>query len=158
MPDGVYKSDILEWASQQAALLRRIARGERVNDVDWDHVIEEIEDVGLSELAAVRSHLRQLLLHLMKLSAWPSSAACEHWRNELDPFQAEAAERFAPSMRQRLDIPALYERSLRAVSRMRIDGRPPEALPQTCPFTLEELLTGDTDELAAQLAGEAEPN
>jgi hypothetical protein len=137
MPDGVYNRDILEWARHQAALLRRIPRGERVNDVDWEHVIEEIEDVGLSELAAVRSFLLQLFLHMMKPGRWPTSLAREHWRNEVDIFQVEAAERFAPSMRQRLDAPGLYQQSLRAVSRMRIDGRSPEALPQICPFTLE---------------------
>jgi hypothetical protein len=36
-------------------VLRRVAKGERVNEVDWDHVIDEIEDVGLSELHAVES-------------------------------------------------------------------------------------------------------
>jgi Domain of unknown function DUF29 len=107
MPDDLYDRDVLEWAEQQAALLRRIARGERVNDLDWEHVAEEIEDVGLSELSAVRSYLRQLLLHMMKLCGWPACQTCEHWRNELDIFQAEAAERFTPTMRQRLDIPTL---------------------------------------------------
>ena len=65
MPDDLYHRDALAWAEQQAALLRRVARGERVNDIDWDHVVEEIEDVGLSELNAVRSYLRQILAHLL---------------------------------------------------------------------------------------------
>jgi hypothetical protein len=151
MPDDLYDRDVLEWAEQQAALLRRIARGERVNDLDWEHVAEEIEDVGLSELSAVRSYLRQLLLHMMKLCGWPACQACEHWRNELDIFQAEAAERFTPTMRQRLDIPTLYQQARRAVSRMRIDGQPPDPLRDSCPFTLDDLLSGDTDELIARL-------
>jgi hypothetical protein len=158
MADDAYDHDILEWAEHQAALLRRTARGERVNDVDWEHVIEEIEDVGLSELSAVRSYLRQLLIHMMKLGGWPESPAREHWRNELDIFQAERVERFAPSMRQRLDIPALYQQSLRAVSRMHIDGRPPETLSTECPFTLEELLLGDTAELATRLRAQSGSN
>lgn len=48
MPDDLYERDILIWSEQQADLLRRVARGERVNGVDWAHVAEEIEDVGLS--------------------------------------------------------------------------------------------------------------
>jgi hypothetical protein len=155
MPDDLYDRDILEWAEEQATLLRRVARGERVNDVDWEHVVEEIEDVGLSELSAVRSYLRQLMLHMMKLRGWPACTACEHWRNELDVFQAEAAERFAPSMRQRLDVPELYQRVRRAVSRMRIDGQPSDPLPDICPFTLDDLLSGDTDELVGRLGGGA---
>lgn len=58
MPDGLYEHDILTWAEQQAALLRRLAKGERVDAaVDWPHVIEELQDVGLAELRACESLL-----------------------------------------------------------------------------------------------------
>ena len=67
MPDILYDRDALAWSEQQAALLRRHAAGERVNGIDWDHVVEEIEDVGLSELRMVRSYLGLILLHLLKL-------------------------------------------------------------------------------------------
>src|SRR4030081_2972905 len=90
MPDDLYDRDVLAWSERQAALLRRVARGERVNDVDWDHVVEEIEDVGISELNAVHSYLRQMLAHLLKLHGWPDSDACEHWRNEVATFQVDA--------------------------------------------------------------------
>ena len=44
---NLYDTDAVTWAKQQAALLRRLAAGERVNDqVDWENVVEEIEDVG----------------------------------------------------------------------------------------------------------------
>jgi hypothetical protein len=150
MLDDLYDRDILEWAGQQAALLRRVARGERVNEVDWDHVALEIEDVGASELSAVRSHLRQLLLHLLKLHGWPGSASAEHWRNELDVFQTEAQARFAPSMRQRIDVAAIYQQARRAVGRMLNYGEPPSALPEQCPFSLDDLLYGDTLALVAR--------
>ncbi len=53
MPDDLYQRDALAWAEHQAALLRRLARGERLNEmVDWSNVIEEVEDVGPSELRA----------------------------------------------------------------------------------------------------------
>ena len=56
MPDDLYERDILSWAERQSALLRRLANGERLNEaVDWPHVIEEIEDVGRSELRACES-------------------------------------------------------------------------------------------------------
>jgi hypothetical protein len=71
MPDDLYDRDALAWSERQAALLRRVARGERVNDVDWDHVVEEIEDVGISELNAVQSYLDQILVQLLKLHGWP---------------------------------------------------------------------------------------
>jgi len=151
MPDDLYDRDILAWSEHQSSLLRRVARGERVNEVDWPHVVEEIEDVGLSELNAVRSNLKQLLIHLLKLQGWPNCTAREHWLNELDVFQDEAAERFTPAMRQRIDPTALYAKALRIVRKMRIDGGSSEGLPQACPFTLDDLLQGETDKLVAQL-------
>ena len=42
-----YDTDIALWSVHQAELLRRMAKGERVNDqVDWENVAEEIEDMG----------------------------------------------------------------------------------------------------------------
>jgi hypothetical protein len=71
-----YDTDILDWSERQAALLRRLADGERVNDaVDWPNVIEEVESVGRSELAAVESLLTQALSHMLKQIAWPNVPA-----------------------------------------------------------------------------------
>ena len=53
MSQTVYDTDILAWSETQSNLLRRLARGERVNGLDWDHVAEEIADVGISELNKV---------------------------------------------------------------------------------------------------------
>ena len=59
MPDGLYERDAFAWSERQADLLRRLAAGERVNEaVDWPYVIEEVQDLGLSELRACRSLLR----------------------------------------------------------------------------------------------------
>ena len=71
MPDELYHEDVLVWSERQAERLRRVAHGERVNDVDWEHVIEEIEDVGVSELHAVQSLLQQAIVHLLKVYGWP---------------------------------------------------------------------------------------
>ena len=152
MPDDLYDRDILAWSEHQSALLRRVARGERLNDVDWDHVVEEIEDVGLSELNAVRSYLRQMLVHLLKLYGWAESTARDHWRMELSGFQADASQRFAPSMRQRIDVAELYRRARKQLVAMRVDNKLPRPLPDHCPFSLDDLLEGDPQELEARLA------
>lgn len=154
MPDGLYEHDALAWADRQAALLRRLAAGERVNDaVDWPRVIEEIEDVGLSGLRACRSLLRQALIHLLKLHAWPDSPAAAHWRSEAGVFLADAEDCFAPSMRQRVELDALYAKAL-GLAREATDATGgPRPLPDGCPFTLDELLAGSVAELAARLDG-----
>jgi septal ring factor EnvC (AmiA/AmiB activator) len=43
----LYGDDIRLWSEKQSALLRRLAAGEAVSDqVDWSHLVEEIEDLG----------------------------------------------------------------------------------------------------------------
>ena len=152
MPDDLYHRDVLAWSAHQADLLRRAGRGERVNDVDWDLVAEEIEDVGLSELNAVRSFLRLTIVHLMKIRGWPGSSAIAHWRSEIVGFQAEAADRFAPSMRQKIDLDAIYRVALTQVQQDTYGRKKPRALPPSCPFTLDQLLTQTPRTLEAVLA------
>jgi len=146
MPDGLYERDILDWADRQSALLRRLARGERVNDaIDWPHVIEEVQDVGLSELRACESLLRQALLHLLKLHLEPDALAVPHWRGEVVGFLGDATGRFTPSMRQRIDLPGLWRLALRQIAAER--GTRPAGLPDECPFMLDDLLAKEADPL-----------
>ena len=162
MPDGLYERDALAWAEQQAALLRRLAAGEGVNEaVDWPNVIEEVQDVGLSELRACRSLLRQALVHLLKLHAWPGSPAAAHWRDEVMMFLADAEDRFTPSMRQRIDLDELYAKAMHLARAATDATGEPRLLAEACPFTLNELLAGrpDVAALVAKLgsAGKAGP-
>jgi hypothetical protein len=137
----LYDSDILLWSEQQAELLRRLAAGERVNDqVDWENVAEEVESVGRDQLHAVESLLVQALLHMLKAQAWPACRDAAAWRAESIRFRGDAAARYAPSMRQRLDLAHLYRRALRALPET-MGGQPPLAVPETCPMTLDEMLS-----------------
>jgi hypothetical protein len=137
----LYDDDILLWSERQAALLRRLAAGERVNDeVDWENVVEEIEDVGRSSLRACRSQLLQALLHELKAEAWPQSRDAPHWRSEARVARINATDAFAPSMRRRIDLADLYAKALRAKPET-VDGQPPLPVPQTCPLTLDDLLS-----------------
>ncbi len=152
MPDDLYSQDILAWSENQADLLRRVARGERVNGVDWEHVVEEIEDVGNSQLSAVESFLRLMLTHLLKVHGWPESPSVAHWRDEIALFQADADQRYVASMRQKIDLDRLYDRAKRQLADAAYDGRQPVPWPETCPFTLDQLLTERRPVLEAVLA------
>ena len=151
MENELYWQDILLWSEGQAELLRRLARGERVDGVDWDHVIEEVEDVGRSEWHSVEALLLQATVHLLKATAWPDAPPSEHWRSEVIGFLLLARRRFAPSMRKRISVEEVYGDALKQVRATTIDGRPPAALPDQCPFTLDALLSADRDALEAQL-------
>lgn len=146
MDHTVYDVDILEWSEHQAALLRRTAAGERVNDLDWPNIIEEIESVGLSELRRVESLLFQALLHHLKILAWPQSRDIEHWNNEAIEFRAQASLAFLPVMYRRIDVNRLYAKALRVLRASMIDGQPPLPVPEVCNTTLDELLSDPSNE------------
>ena len=142
MPDGLYEHDALAWAGRQSALLRRLAMGEGVNEaVDWPHVIEEVQDVGLSELRACQSLLEQALTHLHML---PESQSANHWRDEVRAFQDDVQRRFTPSMRQRIGLEDLYEKAANRIrAAMEDDGAASCPLPDICLFGLDDFLTGE---------------
>jgi hypothetical protein len=139
-----YEADILRWSEHQAALLRRRAAGELVNEaeLDWPNIAEEIEAVGSEQLHAVTSLLTQAILHMLKAEAWQLSGEVPHWRAEARRFRGDAADRFAPSMRQRIDMVKLYRRALRAMPET-IDGQVPLPVPDACPVTLDDLLADE---------------
>src|SRR5579862_9068169 len=101
----LYATDILLWSEQQADLLRRLARGERVNEqIDWENLTEEVEALGRTERRACESYLIQALLQDLKAAAWPSSREVPHWRAEARLARVNAKAAFTPSMRQRIDL------------------------------------------------------
>src|SRR4051794_7141096 len=64
---AIYDADFAEWAEQTAELIR----AGQLGDVDLKHVAEEIGDLASGEQRAVRSQLKRLLLHLIKLRIQP---------------------------------------------------------------------------------------
>src|SRR4051812_41900571 len=136
-----YDTDILTWSERQAALLRRRAASELINeaDLDWTNIAEEIEDVGSNRLHAVESLLVQALRRMLKAEAWPLSRDAPTWRADAIDFRRQARRRFVPSMRQKIDIADLYADALAALPET-IDGVPPLPVPTECPVTLDEML------------------
>jgi hypothetical protein len=138
-----YDDDILIWSQRQGELLRRLAAGERVNDqIDWENVVEEVESVGREQLHAVQSLLMQALVHMLKADAWPLARDAPSWRADAVGFRAQAANRYVPSMRQRIALERIYRQALRALPET-VDGQAPLPVPDVCPVTLDELLSED---------------
>jgi Domain of unknown function DUF29 len=158
---SLYDADILLWSEQQADLLRRLARGERVNDaVDWENVIEEVGDVGKSEFNSVASLLEVGLAHLLLAHGSRRPEPVRHWRSEARTALADAARRYAPSMGQRLDLAEIWTlATTRAQDKLAADGGPASGLPEDCPFAVEDLVQRlpDLDALLARLASAAGP-
>jgi Domain of unknown function DUF29 len=144
VPESLYDSDVLAWSVQQANLLRRLGRGERVNDVDWDNIAEEIESVGRSELHAVESYLDLIITYVLKIHAAPEHESVIHWHNEIRTFQRNARRRFTESMRQNINPASLYDEIVKPTQHT-------TPVPDANPFTLDDLLSAPVAQLMERL-------
>ena len=107
-----YDTDVMEWSQRQATLLRRVAACEKLNETpDWPDIIEEIEDPGANAVRAVRLPLLHAMLHEFEVRAWPTSREISHWKSDVRLHRGQAADDFTPSMRQLIDVTAIYRRA-----------------------------------------------
>ena len=58
----LYETDYLQWIEKTVEKLQSQDYG----NVDWENLIEEIEDMGRSERRSLKSNLLVVLLHLLK--------------------------------------------------------------------------------------------
>ena len=139
----LYDDDILLWSEQQADVIRGLGRTRRdvPNELDIENVAEEIEGVGRSELAAVKSYIRLIFIHSIKLVVEAESEAARHWRSEIVAFHADMMGRYSPSMQQRIDVNELWRSACEQAAIAYEGGQQNVAnLPVESPFTLDALL------------------
>ncbi len=130
----LYDADVVAWSERQAALLRRVAAGERVadNDMDWPNIIEEIESVGQSQVDAVESLITQAFLHMLKAQAWPQLADAPKWQADARLFRRQARRKYRPSMQRKIDVAGLYADALAGLPDS-MDGQPGLPVDTVCP-------------------------
>jgi hypothetical protein len=147
MPDGPrYDDDFYAWTQYQAEVLRTLRT--RDNRFDREHVAEEMEDLGNSYRDAVRSQVRRILEHFLKLAYSPAPDPRAGWRGSITDARSEIADKLSPTLRRDLEdmLGTLYARARRRVTQdMRDFGEHGAAasLPAKCPCTLDQVLDDD---------------
>jgi len=139
----LYDQDFYAWTQQNAGLLRQ----GRVGEIDLEHLAEEIQEMGREQRHALRSQLRHLLIHLLKLKFSPAAAPRPGWIEEIQNARAEIADRLADNPSLRPHMPSIFAEiwpraSRQAVESLRAHGEQP-AIPKNCPFTLEQAVDDD---------------
>ena len=87
----LYGDDIRLWSERQGALLRQLAAGQAVSEqVDWPHVVEEIEDLGHSEAQPVQDEIAHLTARLAA-----AETLVKDLRARLDTLTGKLAETHA---------------------------------------------------------------
>ena len=103
-----YDTDLYGWATAQATLLRAGSW----DQLDLEHLIEEIEDVGHSQEDKLASHLLVLLTHLLKLMLAQAhlptdyARATRGWRLTCREQRLQIAKVLRRNRRLRSTVPA----------------------------------------------------
>jgi len=137
--ESLYEEDFYAWTQQQAELLRRLpAIG---NEIDLEHIAEEIEDLGRSDLRAARSLCQHIIEHFLKLEYSGLDEPADHWRDEIVEWRLQLEQILTRSIVAKLDLPGCYRTAIRLVRRLEreVPGLI-SRLPVECPYTLEQIV------------------
>ena len=152
MPDGTrpsgpgYDDDFYAWTQYQAEVLRTMPCDD--NRFDREHVAEEIEDLGKSERNTMRSEVRRIVEHFLKLSHSPAIEPRADWLVPIANARAELEERLTATLRQDIEaeLPRLYLRARKIASVALLSYGEADAaagFPQSFPYTLDQVLADD---------------
>ena len=132
---SLYERDFYSWTQKQALLLR----SGRLDALDVANILEEIETLGRSERAALKSAYRLICSHLLEMT-YQTSKLTRSWTNTVDRERGEVADILDenPGLR-----PSREDAFVRAYALARRDAAretrmPLEAFPDKPPFTLAD--------------------
>jgi Domain of unknown function DUF29 len=136
---SLYEEDFYAWTQQQAELLRRLPP--LGNELDLEHIAEEIEDLGRSDLRATQSLCEHIIEHLLKLEYSGLEDPADHWRDEIVEWRLQLEKIVTHSIVAKLDLPGCYRTALRLVRRLERDVPGlMSRLPAECPYTFEQIV------------------
>ena len=136
----LYDQDFYLWLTTTAQLLQN----QQFEQLDLDHLIEEIESMGRSEKRELRSRLRRIIEHLLKLQYWAVEKENNQrgWRNTVIEQRSQLQDllKDSPSLK-----PFLSEIFGECYAEERVNTAlktdlPLGELPVVPPFTLENAL------------------
>jgi hypothetical protein len=135
--ESTYEQDLYAWALKNAALLRE----GRLSEIDAEHIAEELEDMGKSERRALRSYLRNLMMHLLKWQYQLSHRGVS-WKLSIRNARHEIQIIIKDSPSLQRAIPALVTDEYSSARSNAIDetGFPETAFPPACPYSIEQML------------------
>ncbi len=140
---SLYDTDFVEWTAHTAEMLR----SGRIEEIDIEHLAEEIEDLGKSDRRGVSSQLRRMLLHMVKQrmqperdgSSWESSINSSRWEILFDLKASPSLRKYLKDNLQDIYTSAVID----AVAEMKLPASETAEIPRQCPYTLDQLLEGN---------------
>jgi hypothetical protein len=142
--ENLYETDFFAWTQHQAGLLK----DKRFDEVDTDHIAEEIEDMGISQKQQLMSRLGVLVAHLIK---WKyrlsfSVKVSGLWKGTIVEQRRKIKRllKDSPSFKRLLNednLNEIYGDALAIV--LKDTGKEPSNFSIECPFNFEQIMDSD---------------
>ena len=133
----LYDLDINEWINLNIQLLRE----RRFSQVDVDHLVEELEEMGKSNIRELRSLLVVLIAHLLKWQFQPDMRS-RSWRGSITEQRVRLKRLLndAPSLGAKIpdSIPDAYADAL--IIAVEETGLAESLFPEVCAYSIAQLL------------------
>jgi hypothetical protein len=138
--DPSYQEDFYAWSKAQADLLR----AGRFADLDLEHLVEAVDDLGEARKRTVQRRVRTILEHLLELEHATKDGPRQGWRDVVAARRDGLLDELTPTLRRQTEqeLDKLYARARkRAETTLRDGGEhaAAEALPVACTYTLDQI-------------------
>lgn len=107
----LYNRDFVLWSKAQASALRSVARDGSNQKLDWENLAEEIESLGISQLRELKSQIRRVIEHLLKLENSAAIDPRSGWIESIDDArnEIEAVLEDSPSLKNEVSAAIIAE-------------------------------------------------
>ncbi|RIZ70730.1 MAG: DUF29 domain-containing protein [Methylococcales bacterium] len=132
-----YHQDFYGWTQEQAKLLRE----HRLNELDLENLLEEVESMGKSEKRELESRLEVLLMHLLKWHYQPNFQG-KSWELTIREQRAKSIRHLKenPSLKGQLAETFMYAYEDARLWAARETGLSLDIFPDACPWTFEQAI------------------
>lgn len=134
----LHESDFNLWVEEIKTKIQR----RDIDDMDWDNLLDEIEDMRASQKRALDSYLQRLIEHVLKLKYWEAERdRCrQSWMVEVSNFRSRINRilKKNPSLKNYVanEYDDIYQD---AIAAMKFQFH----LPDDCLISLEAIMTKD---------------
>ncbi len=134
---NLYEVDEHLWLEETIKILKE----NRLDDLDLESLIEELESLRKKDKNRVSSFLEQIIRHLLLLQYWTieQERNQNHWRAEIQGFRTQLRKYLTANLHNYLanELNIIYQDALEYVQEKTGFS---VNFPEKCPYTLEQLL------------------
>lgn len=137
---NLYEHDIHAWTEQTAELLRQ----RQFQELDIEHLVEELEAMGRRDRQELVSRLKILLAHLLEWQ-YQSAHRCSSWRGSILEQRLRIRDLLqdSPSLKSLLPASAIAAYADGAKLASKETGLPLAQFPEALPYAVDLLLEDD---------------